>query len=68
MSWITRLPGSFHRNKRKDQLDEELQFHIEMRPREFIATGMTPEEARHQDAAEADRGEITEKRFTSLDR
>ena len=50
MSWINRLLGSLRKNKLEDQLDEELQFHIEMRTREFIATGMSPEEARHQAA------------------
>jgi predicted permease len=33
-----------------DQLDDELQFHIEMRTQEFVAAGMTPEEARRQAA------------------
>jgi hypothetical protein len=50
MSWINRLFGSIRKDKLEDQLDEELQFHIEMRTREFIAAGMTPEEARHQAA------------------
>jgi hypothetical protein len=50
MSWINRLLGALRKNKLEDQLDEELQFHIEMRTREFIATGMTPAEARHQAA------------------
>jgi putative ABC transport system permease protein len=48
MSWINRLLSSLRRNKLDDQLDEELQFHIEMRTREFIAEGMTPEEARYR--------------------
>jgi putative ABC transport system permease protein len=50
MSWINRLFGSIRKDKLEGQLDEELQFHIEMRTREFIAAGMTPEEARHQAA------------------
>ncbi|HLN02313.1 MAG TPA: ABC transporter permease [Bryobacteraceae bacterium] len=48
MSWINRLLSSLRRNKLDDQLDDELQFHIEMRTREFIAEGMTPEEARYR--------------------
>src|SRR5437773_10632566 len=48
MSWIHRLRSLFEKQKLEDQLDEELQFHIEMRTQEFIATGMTPEEARHR--------------------
>lgn len=46
MSWITRLMGSIRKNKLEDQLDNELQFHLDMRTREFIAAGMTPDEAR----------------------
>ena len=45
MSWLNRLLGTLRKNKLEEQLDQELQFHIEMRMREFIAEGMTPEEA-----------------------
>lgn len=48
MAWIHRLLGSFRKDKLEDRLDDELQFHIEMRVQEFIAAGMTPEEARHR--------------------
>ena len=48
MSWINRLVGSFRKNKLEDYLDDELQFHVEMRTQEFIAAGMTPEEARYR--------------------
>src|SRR5215467_5493755 len=48
MAWINRLFGSLRKNKLEDQLDDELQFHIEMRTQEFIATGMAPEEARRK--------------------
>src|SRR5215471_6957606 len=48
MSWINRLLRSFRRNRLEDQLDEELQFHLEMRTQEFIAAGMTPEEGRYR--------------------
>ena len=50
MSWINRLLGSLRKNKLEDQLNDELQFHIEMRTQEFVATGTAPEEARHQAA------------------
>src|SRR6266404_2008759 len=50
MSWIRRLRSLFEKQKLEDQLDEELQFHIEMRTREFVAAGMTAEEARQQAA------------------
>src|SRR2546428_7853094 len=48
MSWINRLLGSFRKNKLGEQLDDELQLHIEMRTQEFIAGGMVPDEARQQ--------------------
>jgi hypothetical protein len=48
MSRINRLLGSLRKNKLQHQLDDELQFHIEMRIQEFIAAGMKPEEARHR--------------------
>ncbi|HLN02626.1 MAG TPA: ABC transporter permease [Bryobacteraceae bacterium] len=46
MSWINRLIGSLRKNRLEDQLDEEQQFHLEMRRQEFIATGIEPGEAR----------------------
>jgi predicted permease len=48
MSWFDRLVGSLRKNRLDDQLDDELRFHIEMRTREFIAEGMTPDEARRR--------------------
>src|SRR5579872_1724976 len=48
MSWMNRLVSSLRKNKLEDQLDDELQFHIEMRTREFIAGGVKPEEARYR--------------------
>ena len=48
MSWIGRLRSLFEKQKLEDQLDQELQFHIEMRTQEFVASGITPEEARHK--------------------
>jgi len=48
MSWFNRLVGSLRKNRLEDQLNEELRFHLEMRTREFIAEGLTPEEARYR--------------------
>src|SRR5436190_20612206 len=48
MSWIRRLRSFFEKQKLEDQLDDELQFHIDTRTEEFIATGMTPEQARYR--------------------
>ena len=48
MSWITRLRGSFRSSKIGTEFDDELQFHIDARTQEFIATGLAPEEARRR--------------------
>src|SRR5260370_20169750 len=48
MSWIRRLRSFFEKQKLEDQLDDELQFQIDTRTQEFIATGMTPQEARYR--------------------
>src|SRR6266481_7406744 len=48
MSWINRLVGSLRKRPLENNLDDELQFHIEMRTQEFIASGMTPEDARYR--------------------
>src|SRR5205809_7546848 len=50
MSWIRRLRSLFEKQKLEENLDDELQFHIEMRTQEFVATGMTPEDARRHAA------------------
>src|SRR6266550_9290698 len=50
MSWIRRLRSLFEKQKLEENLDDELQFHIEMRAQEFIAAGMAPGEARRQAA------------------
>ena len=48
MSWLRRLGSSFQNQKLEEHLDDELQFHLEMRTQEFIAAGMTSEEARYR--------------------
>jgi predicted permease len=48
MSWLNRLIGSFRNNRLEDQLDDEQQFHIEMRTQEFIAEGMDAKEAHYR--------------------
>src|SRR6266849_3890918 len=50
MSWIRRLRSSFQKQNLGEHLDDELQFHIEMRTQEFIASGMTPADARYKAA------------------
>lgn len=48
MSWLNRVSNLFHRNRVDEELDEELQFHLEARTRANLNTGMTPEEAQHE--------------------
>ena len=46
MSWMHRLVASFRKEDLDDQLNDELQFHVEMRTREFMDAGMAPDAAR----------------------
>ena len=41
-----RLRSLFHRQEADEELDEELRDHIEMKTQQYIAQGMTPQEAR----------------------
>jgi len=45
MHWLRRL---FEKGESERQLDAELQFHLERQIADYIATGMTPEEARRR--------------------
>ncbi len=47
MSWMNRLAYLLRRHKLDRDLSDELRFHVEMRTRENIAAGMSPEEARY---------------------
>ncbi len=42
-----RLRSLFRRRRVEQELDEELRYHLERKTEEFIAQGMTPEEAQH---------------------
>ena len=46
MSLINRLRALFRREELESNLDEELQFHVEMKTRENVEAGMSPEQAR----------------------
>ena len=46
MSWFNRLRSSFRKQSLEHRLDGELQFHIEMRTEEFMAAGLSAEDAR----------------------
>ena len=48
MSWINRLAGLVRPKKLDAELDEELQFHLESRLRQYVQEGMTPGEARRR--------------------
>jgi putative ABC transport system permease protein len=47
MGLLNRFTGLFRRNRLERELDEELQLHIELKTREIIEAGMSPEEARY---------------------
>lgn len=47
MSWLNRVSNLFHRNQLEEELDEEMQFHLEARTRANLNAGMTAEEAQH---------------------
>ncbi len=51
MSWLKRLRASLGNTKLDAQLEEEIRFHVDMRAREFMAAGMSPEEAQRKAAA-----------------
>ena len=46
MSWLQRVTNVLRRNRLDDEIDEELQFHIDARIDENLAAGMTEAEAR----------------------
>ena len=48
MSWINRLRSLFRRDQLDRDLSDEVEFHVEMRRRENLAVGMSPEEARYR--------------------
>ncbi len=48
MSWLSRFRNSFQSDRLADQLSEETQFHIEQRTAEYIASGLSPEDARRR--------------------
>ena len=45
MSWLSRVVNVFREERVTDELDEELQFHVESRARDLIADGLAPDEA-----------------------
>src|SRR6266852_1340435 len=45
MHWLARL---FRKQRAEKQLDAELRFHLEQQIADFVAAGMSPQEARHR--------------------
>ena len=46
MSWLRRLANTFRRRTLEREIDDELQFHVDMRAADLERAGMTPEQAR----------------------
>jgi predicted permease len=47
VSWVTRISNLFRRNRIDDELEEELQFHLDARTRDNLSAGMNGEAAQH---------------------
>jgi predicted permease len=47
MGWLKRIGSIFYERHSERDLDEELQHHIELKTRENVEAGMSPEEARY---------------------
>ena len=45
-AWLLRLAGSFRRERREQELAEELRSHVELHIEDNLRRGMSPEEAR----------------------
>ena len=45
MSWLSRVVNVFREERVTDELDEELQFHVDSRARDLMAGGLAPDEA-----------------------
>ena len=67
MSWIYRLFGSFRKRPLENDLNDELQFHIEMRTQEFVARGMVPEEARRHALKQFGNSTLLRERTRDMD-
>ncbi len=45
MAWLRKLRALFRRQRLHKELDEEVNFHLDMREQRFLEEGMSPEEA-----------------------
>lgn len=48
MKWLRRMRATLRGEKRRRELQEELQFHLEMREQRYVDAGARPEEARRR--------------------
>lgn len=67
MSWIRRVRYSFQKQRLEENLDDELEFHIEMRTQEFVARGMVPEEARRHALKQFGNSTLLRERTRDMD-
>ena len=47
MSWVSRILNLFRRNQINEELEEELQFHLDARTRDKLSAGMNEVAAQH---------------------
>ena len=47
MSWVSRISNLFRRNHVDEELEEELQFHLDARTRDNLSAGMNAAAAQH---------------------
>jgi macrolide transport system ATP-binding/permease protein len=67
MSLFRRVSNLFSRNAMADEIDAELESHIEMRTEDNIAAGMSPEEARREAHIRFGNHTSTKERVTGMD-
>ena len=48
MSWVNRILNLFRRNQVDEELEEELQFHLDARTRDNLSADMNPGTAQHE--------------------
>jgi len=67
MSVLRRIVNTFSRSKLHQEIDAEIQAHVEMRIADNIAAGMSPEEARHDALIRFGNRTVMRERMTAMD-
>jgi hypothetical protein len=49
VSWVNRISNLFRRNQVDDELEEELQFHLDARTRDYLSAGLNAEAAQREE-------------------